>query len=86
MRPDDVSRTAQIEDVLFLEVCMIRCDLDEHCESFVYDEKMARCSVYNTSVGVMSLVNGQKSVAKHLDQCTHSKFNISFIHNFKFIY
>ena len=74
MRPGDISRRAQIEDVLSQDICMIRCDQDDECESFVYEENVARCSLYNTTAGVMSLVNGQKSVAKQLDQCTRSKF------------
>ena len=72
-KPEDASQISLIEDVLILEVCMIRCDQDEDCESFVYEETTRRCFLYSTIVGVLSLVNGQKAISKQLDQCTRSK-------------
>ena len=78
-KPEDVSQISLIEDVVVLEVCMIRCDQDEDCESFIYEETTRRCFLYNTTVGVQSLVNGQKAVSKQLDQCTHSKLMFIFI-------
>ena len=78
-KPEDVSQISLIEDVLVLEACMIRCDQDEDCESFVFEETIRRCFLYNTTVGVRSLVNGQKAINKQLDQCTHSKLMFIFI-------
>ena len=68
-KPGDISQIGMIEGVPVQEACLIKCDQDEDCESFVYEDTTGRCFLYSTAVGIMSLVNGQKAVNKLVDRC-----------------
>ena len=68
-KPEDASQIAMIEQVPVLESCLITCDQDVDCKSFVYEETTRRCFLYSTTVGALSLLKGQTAVSKLLDRC-----------------
>ena len=69
MKPGDASQIEMIEGVLILEACMVQCEKDIDCESFVYEDTTRRCFMYSTAVGIMSMINGHKAVNKLVDRC-----------------
>ena len=69
MKPGDASQIEMIEGVPVLDACMVQCEKDIYCESFVYEDTTRRCFLYSTAVGTKSLANGQKAVNKLVDRC-----------------
>jgi hypothetical protein len=60
-KPDDSAKIEQLHEVSIHASCVIKCGLNEECESFVYDSTSASCTLYNTSIGVLSLTGAEKA-------------------------
>jgi hypothetical protein len=68
MGPADEDEIVKFDQVQIQAACLIKCDRNTDCKSFVYNNVDKSCVLYSSADGVQSLTEYQNAV-KRQDQC-----------------